>query len=83
VIELESLTRLTVQDNGPGLADPKRIFDPFYSTKMVGEGLGLGLSISYGIVQSFGGNISGDNHPEGGAVFTIDLPKTTRGSLVA
>ncbi len=71
--------RLTVRDYGPGLANPKRIFDPFYTTKTVGEGLGLGLSISYGIVQSFGGQIHGDNHPDGGALFTIDLSRPEEG----
>ncbi|EAQ13867.1 two-component system C4-dicarboxylate transport sensor histidine kinase DctB [Maritimibacter alkaliphilus HTCC2654] len=67
--------RLTVRDSGPGIADPDRVFDPFYSTKEVGaaEGMGLGLSISYGLVQSFGGAIKGLNHPEGGAAFTVEL----------
>jgi len=67
--------RLSVRDNGPGLGDPEKIFDPFYSTKAVGkaEGMGLGLSISYGIVQSFGGRITGRNHSGGGAVFSVDL----------
>lgn len=67
---------LTLRDNGPGLHDPEKIFDPFYTTKTVGapeEGMGLGLSISYGLVQSFGGAITGRNHPEGGAVFTVRL----------
>lgn len=66
---------LTVADTGPGIADPGRIFDPFYSTKEVGsaEGMGLGLSISYGLVQGFGGTLSGENLPEGGAVFTVML----------
>ncbi|MDJ0638600.1 MAG: ATP-binding protein [Paracoccaceae bacterium] len=70
---------VTVQDSGPGIADPQRIFEPFYSTKTVGEGegTGLGLSISYGLVQSFGGNISGANAPEGGAVFTVRLKPWT------
>ena len=64
-----------VEDTGPGIADPEKIFEPFYTTKSVGdgEGTGLGLSISYGLVQSFGGNISGENGPEGGAVFTVRL----------
>ena len=69
--------RLLVRDTGPGLDDEGRVFDPFYTTKPVGEGLGLGLSISYGIVQSFGGTISGANHPESGAVFTVDLPRVS------
>ncbi len=64
---------LEVHDTGPGLVDADRIFDPFYTTKTVGEGLGLGLSISYGIVQSFGGEIRGSNRPEGGALFTVEL----------
>ncbi len=68
-------TRLSIRDTGPGIADPSRIFDPFYSTKEVGseEGLGLGLSISYGLVQGFGGTLSGANAPDGGAIFTVDL----------
>ncbi|MDI3336063.1 ATP-binding protein [Defluviimonas aestuarii] len=67
--------RLTVTDTGPGIAEPDRVFDPFYSTKEVGasEGMGLGLSISYGIVKSFGGAISGRNRPEGGAEFILEL----------
>lgn len=67
--------RLSVRDTGPGIADPERVFDPFYTTKAVGaaEGMGLGLSISYGLVQSFGGAIRGGNHPEGGAIFTVEL----------
>ncbi|MCO6381691.1 ATP-binding protein [Oceanicola sp. 502str15] len=67
--------RLVVRDTGPGIAEPDRIFDPFYSTKEVGasEGMGLGLSISYGLVQSFGGNIRGVNREGGGAEFTVEL----------
>ncbi len=65
--------RLTVQDSGPGLKDPEQIFDPFYTTKPVGKGLGLGLSISYGIVQSFGGKIRGANVDGGGTAFTVEL----------
>ena len=70
---------LYVRDTGPGLSEPDRIFDPFYSTKQVTsdgtgqDGMGLGLSISYGLVQSFGGIICGRNHPAGGAVFTVTL----------
>jgi two-component system C4-dicarboxylate transport sensor histidine kinase DctB len=66
---------VTVRDVGPGIKEPERIFEPFYSTKTVGssEGMGLGLSISYGLVQSFGGNIRGGNGPDGGAIFTVEL----------
>ncbi|SER02375.1 two-component system, NtrC family, C4-dicarboxylate transport sensor histidine kinase DctB [Thalassovita taeanensis] len=66
---------LDVADTGPGIREPERIFDPFYSTKEVGasEGMGLGLSISYGLVQSFGGVIRGRNRTGGGAVFTVEL----------
>ncbi|MHA6325651.1 sensor histidine kinase [Roseivivax sp. CAU 1753] len=68
---------LTVQDSGPGIEEPARIFDPFYSTKAVGsgEGMGLGLSISYGMIQSFGGKLSGANTDAGGAIFTLELDR--------
>ncbi len=61
-------------DDGPGLKDPKRIFDPFYTTKSVGKGTGLGLSICYGIVKEHGGDIIAHNAPEGGAVIEVRLP---------
>ncbi len=75
-----SRTTVSVRDTGPGIAEPEKIFDPFYSTKAVGaaEGMGLGLSISYGLVQSFGGAIRGRNHPDGGAVFTVELDAVAR-----
>ncbi|MBV7379757.1 sensor histidine kinase [Maritimibacter dapengensis] len=74
-IDTGDAVRLTIRDTGPGITNPDRVFDPFYTTKEVGaaEGMGLGLSISYGLVQSFGGGIRGANHPEGGAEFTVDL----------
>ncbi|MGR3580056.1 MAG: ATP-binding protein, partial [Sagittula sp.] len=49
--------------------------EPFYSTKEVGGGMGLGLSISYGLVQSFGGNIRGRNIAGGGAEFEVELDR--------
>ncbi|MEY4982536.1 MAG: hypothetical protein RIR62_802 [Pseudomonadota bacterium] len=66
---------LSVRDHGPGVAPAiaDRIFDPFFTTKTVGSGLGLGLSISYNIMQDFGGDLRVANHPEGGAVFTVVL----------
>jgi two-component system sensor histidine kinase HupT/HoxJ len=67
---------LTLRDNGPGIREQDfgRIFDPFFTTKPVGKGTGLGLSISYGIVEQHGGRLGAANHPEGGAVFTLELP---------
>jgi PAS domain S-box-containing protein len=61
-------------DSGPGIYDPKHVFDPFYTTKGVGKGTGLGLSICYGIVKEHGGEISAQNHPEGGALLKVRLP---------
>ncbi len=61
-------------DTGPGLQDPYRVFDPFYTTKPVGKGTGLGLSICFGIVQEHGGRIVCYNRQEGGAVFRVELP---------
>jgi len=61
-------------DSGPGMRDPKRVFDPFYTTKPVGKGTGLGLSATYGVVQDHQGQISCHNRPEGGAVFVLRFP---------
>ena len=61
-------------DTGPGIRDPRLVFDPFYTTKPVGKGTGLGLSICYGLIQDQGGQITCYNRPEGGATFRIELP---------
>ncbi|HKW57704.1 MAG TPA: ATP-binding protein [Candidatus Acidoferrum sp.] len=61
-------------DTGPGLKDPHRVFDPFYTTKPVGKGTGLGLSICFGIVQEHAGRILCYNRQEGGAAFRVELP---------
>lgn len=60
-------------DNGTGISEPNRIFDPFYTTKEVGEGTGLGLSVCYGLVQEHRGNIKAENWSQG-ARFTVVLP---------
>jgi len=66
----------TVRDTGHGISEEalSRIFEPFYTTKEVGQGTGLGLAIAYGIVQEHGGQILAANHPDGGATFTVELP---------
>jgi C4-dicarboxylate-specific signal transduction histidine kinase len=66
----------TIRDSGKGIrADALlSIFEPFHTTKEVGKGTGLGLAIAYGIVHEHGGTISAANHPDGGAVLTVDLP---------
>jgi signal transduction histidine kinase len=61
-------------DSGPGVKEPHRVFDPFYTTKPVGKGTGLGLSAVYGVVQDHKGEITCENNPEGGASFTLRLP---------
>ena len=73
--ENESLT-IALRDFGPGIAetDLSRVFEPFYTTKSSGQGLGLGLSISHRIIESLNGQLTAANHPEGGAVFTLTLP---------
>jgi two-component system NtrC family sensor kinase len=70
-------------DDGAGIKDPKRIFDPFYTTKSVGKGTGLGLSICYGIVKEHGGDITANNNAEGGAVIEVRLPAAAGAAAVA
>jgi signal transduction histidine kinase len=67
---------VTIRDTGPGIPVETlpRMFEPFYTTKEVGQGTGLGLAIVYGIVQDHGGRITAANHPESGAVLTVELP---------
>ena len=67
---------VSIRDNGPGIPEEcqERIFEPFFTTKPPGEGIGLGLAISYEIVQELGGTIRAFNHPEGGACFELTLP---------
>jgi len=64
-----------VRDHGAGMTEANiaQLFDPFYTTKEPGKGMGLGLSISYNIVRDFGGTLSGRNHAGGGAEFSVTL----------
>ena len=67
---------VTIADNGPGISEKikRKIFDPFFTIKDVGKGMGLGLYISRQIIAEHGGSLSVQNSPTGGAVFTIRLP---------
>ncbi len=68
--------RVTVEDDGPGIAAEAlpHLFEPFFTTKAPGEGTGLGLSVSWGIVKDHHGAIFARNRPEGGACFELELP---------
>jgi signal transduction histidine kinase len=70
-------------DSGPGIKEPHRVFDPFYTTKPIGKGTGLGLSAVYGVVQDHRGQITCHNKPEGGAVFVLRLPMATQNAVQA
>jgi len=72
-------TCVSIKDTGYGIEkrDLPRIFDPFFTTKPTGEGTGLGLSVSYGIVKSHGGNINVTSEPGRGSEFVVSLPATS------
>jgi len=74
---------LSVLDNGTGIADLDALFEPFYTTKAAGDGLGLGLAISSSIVADLGGRLIARNRPEGGAVFEMHLPRFGEDSIAA
>lgn len=74
---------LTVRDNGHGIGDLENLFEPFYTTKKPGEGVGLGLAISSGIVTDLGGRLTARNAEGGGAVFEVELPVMGRETQAA
>jgi two-component system NtrC family sensor kinase len=74
---------LQFSDSGPGIREPQRVFDPFYTTKPVGKGTGLGLSAVYGVVHEHNGQISCQNKPEGGALFILRFPVAVQTVQVA
>ena len=78
------MIEVAISDNGTGITDPHRIFDPFYTTKQVGKGTGLGLSICYGIVRAHGGEIQCWNNEQGaGSTFVVRIPVATEAALAA
>ncbi len=78
------MIEVAISDNGTGISDPQRIFDPFYTTKQVGKGTGLGLSICYGIVRAHGGEIQcWSNETGAGSTFVVRLPVATEAALAA
>ncbi|MCF3972542.1 ATP-binding protein [Paracoccus sp. EGI L200073] len=73
-VEAGAHAHVSVRDNGPGVSDLEKLFEPFWTTKKPGEGTGLGLAISSTIVADFGGRLTAHNATEGGAVFEVALP---------
>jgi C4-dicarboxylate-specific signal transduction histidine kinase len=65
---------VVVSDSGAGFTDAARVFDPFYTTRQPGEGQGMGLAVSYGIVREHGGEISAFNLYPHGAAVVVELP---------
>ena len=81
VFKKDAYVCVEFDDSGPGIKDPSRIFDPFYTTKSVGKGTGLGLSICYGIVKEHGGEIVARNREEGGATIEVRLLASEKPAL--
>lgn len=75
-VQVDGRIKVSIADDGPGIPPERlnRVFDPFYTTKDVGEGTGLGLSICHGIVREHGGDTFAESQPGRGAVFTVELP---------
>jgi len=83
-MEGRDMLRMEIQDNGRSIPDDvlPRIFDPFFTTREAGQGIGMGLSVSFGIVQEHGGMILVDTEPGAGTVFAVLLPVRARRGAV-
>ncbi|PYF09943.1 two-component system C4-dicarboxylate transport sensor histidine kinase DctB [Rhodobacter viridis] len=77
LVSADEMAVLTLSDNGPGITDLEKLFEPFWTTKKPGEGTGLGLAISSSIIGDFGGRLTARNGEAGGAVFEVQLPRLT------
>ena len=83
-MDRDGLVEIAIRDNGTGVSDTERIFEPFYTTKEVGKGTGLGLSICYGIVREHGGEISCANNGDGpGCTIHVRLPAASEAVKVS
>ena len=74
---------IQIRDNGDGIADLDELFEPFYTTKQPGDGVGLGLAISSGIVNDLGGRLTARNAADGGAIFEVQLPAIKQDAAAA
>ncbi len=74
ILSAGEVAKLSVRDNGAGIDDLDQLFEPFYTTKKPGDGVGLGLAISSGIISDLGGRLIARNGTKGGAVFEIQMP---------
>ncbi len=74
---------LQVRDNGDGIDNLDDLFEPFYTTKQPGDGVGLGLAISSGIVNELGGRLTAHNAADGGAIFEVQLPRLEQDVVAA
>ena len=74
ILNRGNVVTLSVRDNGHGISDLENLFEPFHTTKAPGDGVGLGLAISSGIIKDLGGRLTARNAENGGAVFVIEMP---------
>jgi len=74
ILNRGNVVTLSVRDNGHGISDLDNLFEPFHTTKAPGDGVGLGLAISSGIIKDLGGRLTARNAENGGAVFVIEMP---------
>lgn len=83
ILTVGDTVTLAVRDVGHGIEDPESLFEPFYTTKKPGEGVGLGLAISAGIASDLGGRLTARNRTDGGATFELQLPRIGSEPLAA